>query len=387
VLAYEVENARLPGGPSVSGMDRENMTTATLPLEALYQRGPRVRRADAEVRATEADARATRQQVSLDAAHAFYRTALAQVSAAVAGDIARWLDSVVAYNRTRVQAGVAAEADLLRSELERDRAAADATLEEAELARARAGLAAFLGDLSSSSMEIIVALDDAPLAFPGALPVASVQDTRIAARTADLTSDMLERRPDVRAARERVVATRAGTVAEQRMIVRQLGATFGIKQSAGVNSMIAGVSVPFPLFDQNRGELARASAEYDAATFELATRERLARADLAGATAAARLLSDRATLLARRDTASNRVATYLARADEARAIALGAYEEGAVPLLQVLDAARAWGEARLAYYRIIYAQHEAVLALAAARGDDIASVYLFTITSPSGARR
>jgi outer membrane protein TolC len=63
--------------------------------------------------------------------------------------------------------------------------------------------------------------------------------------------------------------------------------------------------------------------------------------------------------------------TYLTRADEARRIALGAYREGAIPLIQVIDAARAWGEARIAYYRILYAQHESVLALLAAEGVDI----------------
>jgi len=42
-----------------------------------------------------------------------------------------------------------------------------------------------------------------------------------------------------------------------------------------------------------------------------------------------------------------------------------------VPLLQVLDAARAWGEARVAFYRTLYAQHESVIALLAAQGSDL----------------
>jgi outer membrane protein TolC len=68
---------------------------------------------------------------------------------------------------------------------------------------------------------------------------------------------------------------------------------------------------------------------------------------------------------------SSRGASYLARADEVRRIALGAYREGAIPLIQVIDAARAWGEARIAYYQILYAQHESVLALLVAEGVDI----------------
>ena len=132
--------------------------------------------------------------------------------------------------------------------------------------------------------------------------------------------------------------------------------------------MVAGFSMPLPIFDPNRGEIARASAERDAAAFELAAHERMARAELAGAYEAANLLTERASLLVR--TSSGRP-SFLARADEARRIALGAYREGAVPLLQVIDAARAWGEARLAFYETLYAQHESVALLLFARGDDL----------------
>jgi outer membrane protein, heavy metal efflux system len=394
VLAYQAENAPFPGGPPIAGMARENMSTATLPLAPLYQRWPQVRRAEAEVRAAEADALAARQRVTLDAARAYYRTALAQVSAASTQDVAGWLDTLVAYNRTRVREGVAAEADLLRSELERDRAVADASLEAAELARARAQLAAFVGEPGPGSTELVVALEDAPLVMPSAAPdsapalgvlaTSTAAPTRIGARGgAEVAPGALERRPEVRAARERLAAAGAGTGIEQTMIIRELGATIGVKQTAGVNSMIAGLSLPLPLFNQNRGELTRARAERDAAAFELAARERSARADLAGAAEAARILTDRAVELARRQPeAGDGRPAYLARADEARAIALGAYREGAAPLLQVLDAARAWAEARVAYYRTLYAQHEAVLGLVVARGDDLVAAVAALTPAP-----
>ena len=127
--------------------------------------------------------------------------------------------------------------------------------------------------------------------------------------------------------------------------------------------------MPFPLFDQNRGAIARAAAEREAATFDLATQERIGRAEIVGASESARLLTDRARVLAGSAPGQG----YLARADEARRIALGAYREGAVPLIQVIDAARAWGEAQLVYYQILYAQHESVVQLLVAEGVDIAS--------------
>jgi outer membrane protein, heavy metal efflux system len=368
ILSYDVENAPFPGGNPISGVERETMTTATVPLESIVQRFPRTRRADAEVRAADADARVVRQQLALDASRAFFRTALAQVSIDVARDLTAWLDSVVAYNRLRVGEGAAAEADLIRAELERDRAAAQLTLHEAEHARMRAELATFLGDLRADFPNVVVTVDDSPIPLPGFADsadqhAADEHDVPLSVASVDLV-----RRPDVRAARERLTAAGASVSAERLTMVRQLGATFGAKRTAGTTSMVAGLSVPLPIFDPNRGEIVRASAERDAAAFDLAARERAARAELIGAYEAARLLTERASLLARsRDGRPS----FLARADEARRIALGAYREGAVPLLQVIDAARTWGEARLTFYETLYVQHESVGTLLAARGDDL----------------
>ena len=359
MLSYDVENAPFPGGSSpMPGMPRETMVTATLPLESIVQRFPRARGADATVRAAAAVARAARQQLALAASRAFFRAALS-----AARDLTAWLDSVVAYNRHRVEEGVTAEADLIRAELERDRAATAATLQEADLARARAELAAFLDRRASSGSDIVVAIDDAPLAMP--VRIEMPVDTTTAG--SDLRVD-LSRRPDVLAARERLSATGAAVTTERTMIIRELGATFGAKRAAGATSMMAGLSMPLPIFDANRGEVARATAERDAAALELAARERAASAEVAGAYEAARLLTERATILAR---GADGRPPFLVRADEGRRIALGAYREGAVSLLHVIDAARAWSEARVTFYQALYAQHESIAMLLVARGDDL----------------
>jgi outer membrane protein, heavy metal efflux system len=385
VLGFEVDNTPFPWNRSITlppGMERESMTTATIPLEPLFQRSPRVRQADAELRATRADAVGERQRVAGDAARAFYRTALAQVGVDVARDLASWLDTLVSYNSKRVDQGAVAEADLIRSQLERDRALADQTMEEAELARARAQLSTFLGNVSAqnrlASRSIVVSAGSAPL--PLALAARQVQSagaSRAEQAHSDSTSSESSidggQRPDVLAAREHVAASRAAITSERTMLFRQVGATFGVKRSAGTASMIAGVSLPIPLFDQNRGEVARAQAEREVAVYVLADRERTASAEVSGALESARLLTERAQLLtgAMATDSARAPASFLVRADDARRIALGAYREGAVPLIQVLDAARAWGEARRAFYQILYAQHESVLDLLAAEGVDL----------------
>ena len=348
VLSYQVDNTPFPGGRPINGLDREAMTTATLPLEPLYQRGARVARANADIRAAEADMVVSRQRLALDAIRAYYRVAIGQVMTATSRDLSAWLDTVVAYNQSRFKEGVTSEADVLRSQLERDRTAADATVAEAELVQARAELEGFLGT-SSGSVEVAAGI--APLTMPAA---------------ASEGQHVLATRGEVRSARERLAAATASVTVEQRMLIRQLGATVGTKQTAGTTSLVAGLSLPIPLFDANRGEVQRASAQRDVAAYELANQERVTSAEVAGAYRAARLLTDRVTPSAR-EGANN----LLTRADEVRRIALGAYREGAVPLIQVIDASRAWGDARNTYYRTLYAQHESVLNLLAAEGTDL----------------
>ena len=389
-LNAQIENIRLPGG-APPDMDRETMATAMFPLEFLYQRGARIGAAAATVRAAEADALTIRQQLALDAAHVYYRAALGQVEVATARDLATWLDSLVAYNRTRVQEGAASGADLLRTELERDRAWVDVTVREVELASTHARLVALLGpgaagpdSIGPSAIFPAVAIPDLPLPFPA---LHSEYDSSPEPPAAALTGatpdgtdrsgvDPLDRRPEVRAARARLAAASASVGLARSMLVREFGLMTGFKWTGGTTSLVAGLSLPLPLLNQNGGQIAQARAERDVAAADLATAEREARADVAAATEGARLLTERAQALASTGDSTGRdqpsaPAGYLARADEARRITLGAYREGAVPLLQVLDAARAWGDARVTYYSTLYAQHEAILALLSAQGSDL----------------
>jgi cobalt-zinc-cadmium efflux system outer membrane protein len=361
---FSVQTDQTPSfaGGNAAGMERETMAMATLPLEFLYQRSPRVARANAEVRAAEADAMATRQRIALDASAAFYRTALAQVQVTTTLDLLRWLDTLVAYNRARVEEGVTAEVDLIRSELERDRLAAESSMQEAELAQARAALAAFVSE-PRATVSPSVTVEESPFRLPNDTGAAAPSAQASAAAGPDPAIDA---RPDVRAARERLTASGAAIAGERSMFLRELGATIGTMRVGQMSSMIAGVSFPLPLFDQNRGEVRRAQAEREVAAFELLAQERTAGAELAGAFESARTLTAQAERLARRDSLG-----FLARAEESRRIALGAYREGAVPLYQVIDAARSWAEARMTYYQTLFAQHQSVLMLAFAQGRDV----------------
>ena len=360
VFTYQVENAPFPGRQATPDLVRETQTYGTLPLEPLWQRWSRVSRANEDVRAAAAELDLARRTVALDAARAFYRVALAQIAVRGTQDVQQGLDSLVRFNRARVAEGVAAEGDLIRVEVESARAATDAALQQVELVRARAELLPFLDDSTRAETSVLsVAVTEEAGTAEAAFQLPAF---------AELASRALIARPDVLSARARAHASEREVQYQRALTVRQLGATFGSKRSEGVTSMIAGFSIPVPLFDQNRGEVQRASEERTAAQRELAWVERRATADLAGAYEAARILQQQVAQLERANDADG---GFLGHAEEARRIAIAAYQEGAAPLLQVIDATRTLTDARLTYYRALFARRAAMLDLYNAAGLDL----------------
>jgi cobalt-zinc-cadmium efflux system outer membrane protein len=175
----------------------------------------------------------------------------------------------------------------------------------------------------------------------------------------DLLARARDQRPEIVAARARVTAARAETDYQRRLLVRQLGATLGVKQVNGDTTMIAAVNVPIPLFDRNRGEIQRTTNEAIATGKELAWAERRVTAEVQGAFEAAEHLGAEAGTHQR---------SMVDRAAEAHRITVAAYQEGASSLLQVLDAARTLVDTRLTYYRTLLTQQQSTFDLALAAG-------------------
>jgi cobalt-zinc-cadmium efflux system outer membrane protein len=351
VATYWIDDAAFPGQAASLGVARETSTYVTVPLEPFFQRAPRIRRADADVKTAEIALVAARRAVALDAAHAFYRVALAQMSVEVAEQNREGLERLVSYNRSRVTEGATAELELIRAQVELDRASTNVALADVDLAKARAELLPYLSnDLRPTALSrlrvAVPSLGNAP---------ASLAELGVFVKRAQ------DNRAEMQSARARVTAATTETSVQRALTVRQVGATFGLKRVEGENAMIAGISVPVPLFDRNRGEIQRAAGELLAAQEELTWTERTVVAELAGAYTAVERLSTQVSTLEH---------AFLDRADETNRITLAAYQEGAATLLQVLDATRTVADARLTYYRAVLAQRQSVFDLAMAAGDD-----------------
>jgi len=346
ILTWQVENTPFPGASAPVGMDRETSTFATLPLEFLFQRAPQVRRAEEEVRAAEADLASARWLVALEATRAFGRVLAAQAALSAAVGLREGLSELATFNQTRVSAGATPEGDLIRVRVERDRATLEEALAEAELARAWADLRPYVPQLGPAPWPRLL-IDRAPTA--GVPTLAAVVQRSQAAQ------------PELLAARARVAASRAEVSVQRRLSVRQMGLVFGNKRIGPDNTMIAGLSLSVPLFNRNKGEIARAEAERTAAEQELEWAERRVAAQVEAIHHAATLTAARLDSLA---------PDLLERAEESRRIALAAYREGAGSLLQVLDASRALAEVRQTYGRALLAREQSRLELQAASGGD-----------------
>jgi cobalt-zinc-cadmium efflux system outer membrane protein len=346
-----VENAPFPGSHLGIPMNREISTFVTWPLEPLIQRPSRLRRADEDLKVAQASLALARRQVAVEATRAFYHVALAQALAEEAEENHARVEQLATYNRARVDEGVTAEGELLRIQLELDRAATDVTFADVDLSRARAEFAPYV-------------LDDRPgIPFTAALrvDVPSVKASASASLPAmsSLLAGAREQRPELIADRDRVAAASAALDIERTLSVRQVGATFGSKRVEGQNTMVAGLAVSVPLFNRNRGGVARAEGERVAAERELAWTERTIAANVQSAYESAARLTEKLGDLQQ---------SFLTRAEDVQRFTLGAYQEGGATLLQVLDATRLLADARLTYARTLFAQRQSLFELALATG-------------------
>jgi outer membrane protein, heavy metal efflux system len=331
---------------------RESSLYFTYPIESIFQRGPRVRRADEDIRAAVASLTLARRLVAVETVRAFFGVALAQALHEEAEENRDRLEQLVSYNRARVGEGVTAEGELLRLEVELARAANDVVLSEVEHTRSRARLAPYLGsDGAISGLASIRASVPAPAASPLA-PIPTLDIVLASARVG---------RPEIVSSRARAASAAAAVQFERSLTMRSLGATLGSKRVEGRSALVAGVSITIPVFNLNGGPIARAASERNAAEQELMWVERSVSTAVQGTHAAATQLTRQLGELQQ---------TFLSRAEHVHELTLTAYQEGGATLLQVLDATRMLADARLTYARTLFAQRESLFDLALATGSE-----------------
>jgi cobalt-zinc-cadmium efflux system outer membrane protein len=218
----------------------------------------------------------------------------------------------------------------------------------AEHERARSDLARALGMHPDSLPPVaaVVALD----ALPPSPPTDAAVQRALAARA------------DLRALRHASEESSHRRVGERRGMVSELQFVAGYKQTTGTNTGVVGVIVPLPLFNRNEGARERARGEATLAEAELRDAELRVRGEVVAA-----LRGYEAIREAMREGASG----VDARAAEVARIAEGAYREGAISLVELVEAQRARAESRAAALRWAVDARLAVLDINRATGAPI----------------
>lgn len=333
-LGLEVEN--FSGSGPYRGMNQAE-TTASIAqtLELGGKRSARASAAQAEVQAAQQRAQRAQADFRFDLAVAYAeaeasdrRLVLAQDALGSAVEDARIARAFVEQGR---------EPDLRRIQAEAAVQAARATVDEAKAARATAfaNLTALAGAPTPITSIPVSLLDETPSHSATNTPAASRAPGLLVAQA------------------EREAAQRRLTL-ERRRAVPDVNVSVGFRrfEDGDTSALVAGVSVPLPLFDRNRGNISAVQAEVTAAEARLNAARLDAEATVRAGTARAAAAETRLTATREGERA----------AQEAYRLTRIGYEGGKLSLAELLVARRALTDARV---QAIAAASERVSAQAA----------------------
>ncbi|MHB8798619.1 MAG: TolC family protein [Thermoanaerobaculia bacterium] len=291
------------------------------PLPVFGSWSARKGEAAALARAAGAVARGEREALLLETARLYLGAVRGRDLVAALAESRDVLGTMIATVEKRVAEGWSAEGDLLKLRAEHARSEALLARATLELGDATARLAALLGEEAP--------VDPGRLSMP---PVPPLPDGEAEA----LGREAAATRPAVVEARERLEAARATLRLEKALRAPEPSLTAGYKRTGGLDTALAGISFPFPLFDTNASGVARGEAEVRAAEAVLRSVELETAAGTAGLVRAARTLSARAEAA---------TSDLLGSALGARGAARASFREGVSEVLPLVDAERVTAEA------------------------------------------
>lgn len=309
-----------------AGSVRDRTVDTTIRIDQLIERGDKrelrvktARTLEAAVDADYADSLRQQRQVLRSA---YYDLTLAQEKTIILSDTAALFGRSLDAADLRLKAGDIAATDLSRMRVDALRAMNDARAAEADRVRAQVALAYLIG--AEASSQALRAADPWPQSV---VPSGSVDPA------------LIERRPDVRAARERVVAAESARELARRLRTRDVsvGAQFehwpqsDANQQGTGNSFGIAISVPLFVRHAYEGDIRRAEVDLDAARDNLERVRALAMGELSRAWGD---LQSSAERLRRYND------TLLGEAKRSADAAEFAYKNGALGIMDLLDARR-----------------------------------------------
>ena len=299
----------------------------------------RVERAGEAARAGLLGSRYGREVVALSlaslTAQAYFSLRSLDAQLAVLAESIRARRESVELAKARLEAGLSSELDLHQSQA----ALSDALVQRREAERQRSLVERQLGQLTGRPSLALPAGDVFAIPLPPTPP-------------AGLPSALLERRPDIRAAEQTLVAANAqiGVARAALFPTISLTAALGVQSGAmsdllasGSNIWTLGFAAALPLFDGGRRQAVVEQAE--------ARRMGAVAGYQKAIEAGFREVSDALVSLQQSTEAESDLADRVKAARGALALSTQRYEAGYSPYLEVLDAQRTANDAELAFVR------------------------------------
>jgi cobalt-zinc-cadmium efflux system outer membrane protein len=343
-LFLQTEDVRAWGTPALPyWQGTEEYAYLGQVFETAGKRHRRVDVASSDVRSSEVGENLQYRQVVARISGSYWAAAGAAALRDLYSQTLRTYDEDFTYSQNRVREGVMAEADLLRLQLERD------------LVRAQASGAARDADLANVELFRAMGRSD----YPSILEVDRLEEPPEV--NAPSAKEALAARPEENIARQQIAR------AEQNIRLQKANAKpdpefyMGYKRNTGQDTLFAAVQVDLPIRNRNQGNIGTAQADLRTAEANLKFVEANLNADFEGAKRAYE--RDRDLL---RQYSSTRQ-----QAAQTETLARGAYREGGIDLIRLLDAERSRISVEMQYIRTLVELRQSIVNLQLASGMEI----------------
>ena len=311
-------------------------------FEAPGKRSGRIAVANQAIERSRAQADAVRREIVLNAGQAYWDAEAAQMLRDLYAQADDYFRQTVDYHQARFKEGKLAEVDHLRVRLERERIHAAAENANLDAQRSLLRLARELSSPANGKWALVENFQS--LEIPPDQPP---------------SGDLVAARPEGRAALAALAEARANVDLQKANGRQDIQGLFGYKRNGIDNAMIAGVQINLPVFDRNQGALAASQADARGAEDNVAVLRNQIVSEVTLA---------RQEYQMRRDQYLQTFQPLRDRAVEISDISRGAYREGGLDLVRLLDAERLRIEAQISWVNALLSYHQSVAALKYAEG-------------------
>jgi len=335
-LHLQTENWRFSGTPGFSAsQDLDVFAFVSQPLETGGKKQRRVELAEADRAIAALQGDIVRWRIRQEVKGAYQRVLAAERRRELIEETRETVARLRGYHEIRVKLGAMPEVDLIKVQLETEKAEMALAAADMEIERAKMDLLGAMG-VSDPSPEFTVRDAAAPA------PVTQWQRESL---LAELTTMALSRRPEARLGEALLDRARAAVNVQRAAARPDVTPYFGYKRSGPFNTLVGGVTIPLPVRHRNTGAIEQSLAEVHQQEAALrATRARI-QAEVAASLGAVRR---RARML---ESMESRM---LERARTTSRITLAAYQEGGMELLEVLDAQRSENDVNLLQSQVFH---------------------------------